>query len=99
MIPANCVCSGNRAQSCTSDDDCGAGQTCDVLGDADNEAALGQHLGHGLYAREVDYLVNSEWTNCAEDLLWRRSKLGLLFRPAEVDGLREYLSSRHGLGD
>ncbi len=38
---------------------------------------LGEHLGDGLYEAEVDYLVRNEWALTAEDILWRRSKLGL----------------------
>ena len=34
-------------------------------------------LGEGLYAAEVDYLVRNEWAQTAEDILFRRSKLGL----------------------
>ncbi len=71
----------------------------EVLGDAKSAADLGEPLGHGLYTREVDYLVEKEWANCAEDILWRRSKLGLLLTPEEVEALRNYLATKHGLTD
>jgi glycerol-3-phosphate dehydrogenase len=38
---------------------------------------LGAHLGGGLYEAEVDYLRRYEWAMTTEDILWRRSKLGL----------------------
>ncbi len=38
---------------------------------------LGQNLGGDLYEAELDYLVAEEWATTAEDVLWRRSKLGL----------------------
>jgi glycerol-3-phosphate dehydrogenase len=38
---------------------------------------LGEHLGDGLYEAEVEYLRREEWAVSAEDILWRRSKLGL----------------------
>ena len=38
---------------------------------------LGEHFGAGLYAREVDYLAANEWARTAEDVLFRRTKLGL----------------------
>jgi glycerol-3-phosphate dehydrogenase len=38
---------------------------------------LGEHLGDGLYEAEADYLVRHEWAMTEEDILWRRSKLGL----------------------
>jgi glycerol-3-phosphate dehydrogenase len=37
---------------------------------------LGVHYGGGLYEAELRYLVRHEWARCAEDVLWRRSKLG-----------------------
>ena len=38
---------------------------------------LGRDLGGGLYEAEVDYLVAHEWARTADDVLWRRSRLGL----------------------
>ena len=38
---------------------------------------MGAHLGDDVYEAEVRYLVNVEWAMTAEDVLWRRSKLGL----------------------
>ena len=48
-----------------------------ILGDADDAADLGTDFGAGLSRREVDYLIDNEWAETAEDILWRRSKLGL----------------------
>ncbi|OTG98183.1 glycerol-3-phosphate dehydrogenase [Acinetobacter sp. ANC 4654] len=56
---------------------------------------LGQDFGHGLYAQEVDYLVNQEWAMKSADILWRRSKLGLEFTEAEIQVLDEYLLELH----
>lgn len=39
--------------------------------------ALGEDFGGGLYEAELDYLRREEWAGRAEDVLWRRSKLGL----------------------
>ncbi|MEM7703737.1 MAG: glycerol-3-phosphate dehydrogenase [Pseudomonadota bacterium] len=49
----------------------------DVLGGAQGLNDLGPHLGGDLYARELEYLVATEFVTTAEDVLWRRSKLGL----------------------
>ena len=38
---------------------------------------LGENFGGDLYQREVEYLIAQEFATCAEDVLWRRSKLGL----------------------
>jgi glycerol-3-phosphate dehydrogenase len=55
---------------------------------------LGHHFGQGLYAIEVDYLVQQEWAHSAEDILWRRTKLGIEFDPQQVDALTNYLNKQ-----
>lgn len=64
------------------------------LGGAASLADLGEDFGHGLTAAEVDYLVASEWARTAGDILWRRTKLGLHFTPAQTARLETYLSER-----
>jgi len=65
-----------------------------ILGSATSPAALGQPLGAGLTAAEVDYLQREEWAVSMEDILWRRSKLGLALAPAECRTLAQYLHNR-----
>jgi glycerol-3-phosphate dehydrogenase len=60
----------------------------ELLGSAKSMADLGEDFGAGLTAAEVDYLVRREWARTAEDILWRRSKLGLhvpVDAPAKID--------------
>lgn len=57
-------------------------------------ADLGQDFGHGLYAAEVDYLMAKEWARSADDILWRRSKLGLRFTVTETLALETHVSSK-----
>ena len=52
---------------------------------------LGQYFGADLYEAEVRYLQENEWAVCAEDILWRRTKLGLRLNAADVSSLEEYL--------
>lgn len=52
---------------------------------------LGEDFGHGLFEKEVRYLIEKEWAHTAEDILWRRTKLGLLFNEAEYQRLEKYL--------
>ncbi len=52
---------------------------------------LGYHFGHGLYEKEVIYLVEKEWARHADDILWRRTKLGLYLTAAEQDELQKWL--------
>lgn len=66
-----------------------------LLDGVNGEADLGEHLGGGLYAREVDYLCKHEWAQDAEDILWRRSKLGLFLSPSQQVRLGQYLQSEH----
>jgi glycerol-3-phosphate dehydrogenase len=63
----------------------------DMLGDASGVSDLGVNFGHNLYQREVDYLCTKEWAKSADDILWRRSKLGLKFSCAEHDSLANYI--------
>ncbi len=48
-----------------------------ILAGASSLADLGQSFGHDLREREVRYLMEHEWARHADDVLWRRSKLGL----------------------
>ncbi|MEK9754578.1 MAG: FAD-dependent oxidoreductase, partial [Rhodospirillaceae bacterium] len=48
-----------------------------LLGDARTTADLGRDVGGGLYEREVAYLKAHEWARRPDDVLWRRSKIGL----------------------
>ncbi|NOI24446.1 glycerol-3-phosphate dehydrogenase [Vibrio mediterranei] len=54
---------------------------------------LGTDFGHGLYQAEVDYLVQQEWAVSVDDVLWRRSKLGLEFEAEQVEQLSDYLGA------
>jgi glycerol-3-phosphate dehydrogenase len=55
-------------------------------------APLGQHFGHGLYEAELRWLVDKEWACTAEDVLWRRTKLGLVMTPAEAQQVAGFLA-------
>ena len=55
----------------------------DVVGQSSSLADLGQHFGADLYAREVQYLLSQEFAQSADDILWRRSKLGLRLSAGE----------------
>jgi glycerol-3-phosphate dehydrogenase len=54
-----------------------------ILHGARRPQDLGDNFGAGLTSAEVDYLVAHEWAQTAEDILWRRSKLGLHMSPRE----------------
>lgn len=68
----------------------------DIIGDAASAEALGPDFGAGLTAREVDWLVSNEWATNAEDILWRRSKLGLSLGKDGAARIEAYLAQRTG---
>ncbi len=65
-----------------------------ILGQAQRLDDLGEPLGDGLYAAEVDYLVREEWACSVEDILWRRSKLGLHVGDQTASRLGTWLGRR-----
>ena len=68
------------------------------LGSARSLGDLGTHFGHGLTAAETDYLIASEWARSSEDVLWRRTKLGLHFDAAQAEALADYIAIRIAAG-
>jgi glycerol-3-phosphate dehydrogenase len=65
-----------------------------LLGNARGPADLGEDFGGGLFAREVDYLFEREWAREAEDVLFRRTKLGLHVPPDAAPKVAAYLANR-----
>jgi glycerol-3-phosphate dehydrogenase len=49
----------------------------------------------GLYEAELDYLCREEWAREAEDVLWRRSKLGLHYWPAQREAVAHWMAERN----
>ena len=63
----------------------------DIFGNAENIESLGEDFGSGLYENEVNYLIQKEWCRTSDDILFRRSKLGLSFSKTEIKRLDEYI--------
>jgi glycerol-3-phosphate dehydrogenase len=53
---------------------------------------LGPRFGTGLTAAEVRYLMRFEWAQTADDVLWRRSKLGLGLAKTDARGLAHFMA-------
>ncbi len=66
-----------------------------LLNGCDDMADLGQQFGHDLYQREVEFLLQREWAHSADDIVWRRSKLGLHLTPAQIHTLQAFIEQRH----
>ncbi|XHS79257.1 glycerol-3-phosphate dehydrogenase [Burkholderiaceae bacterium UC74_6] len=57
-------------------------------------AHLGAEVAPGVFEGELHHLVQSEWAQTLDDVLWRRSKLGLVLDPAQQQAVAHWLSSR-----
>jgi glycerol-3-phosphate dehydrogenase len=64
-----------------------------VLGGAKSMEDLGPRLGGDLTAAEQRYLCDFEWARTAEDLAWRRSKLGLRLSQKEMSALQQWMAA------
>lgn len=62
-----------------------------VLGAAKEEADLGKAFGRGLFAQEVIWLMVHEFARTADDVVWRRSKLGLRLSKGEIAALDAFM--------
>jgi glycerol-3-phosphate dehydrogenase len=62
------------------------------LNGAKNTSDLGIHFGHGLYQIEVEFFLKQEWALTCDDILWRRTKLGLVFSDNEIKILDNWLA-------
>jgi glycerol-3-phosphate dehydrogenase len=63
----------------------------DLLGDADSMDGMGRHFGAGLTQKEVDWLRDKEFARNADDILWRRTRLGLHISEAGAEALRDHM--------
>ncbi|HWK01874.1 MAG TPA: glycerol-3-phosphate dehydrogenase [Xanthobacteraceae bacterium] len=64
-----------------------------MISETKSEADLGPRLAGNLHRIELDYLRSEEWAKTADDILWRRTKLGLVTTPAELAALKKALES------
>ncbi|MCR9192294.1 MAG: glycerol-3-phosphate dehydrogenase [Gammaproteobacteria bacterium] len=62
-----------------------------ILQDCKHQQDLGLRFGPLLYEKEIAYLKQEEWAQTAEDILWRRTKLGLSINIADRERLETYL--------
>lgn len=63
-----------------------------VLGPAKSMNDLGPLFGDDLTATEVRYLMREEWARFPDDILWRRSKLGLTMSRQDRDALADFMT-------
>ena len=68
--------------------------TADILGKAKDASALGHSFGAGLYEAEVRWLMRHEFAIHADDILWRRSKLGLHMNADEIAAVENWFAQQ-----
>jgi glycerol-3-phosphate dehydrogenase len=64
-----------------------------ILADARTTADLGTAFGATLTEAEVRYLMEQEFATTAADVLWRRTKLRLVFSDAEAAALDRFMAA------
>ena len=67
-----------------------------ILGQATHQADLGIDFGASLTQAEVDWLVAHEFAQTADDILWRRTRLGLKMPAQGKAALETYLQGLDG---
>ncbi len=72
-----------------------------LLDGAGSAADLGRDFGATLTEREVGWLMDHEFARIAEDVVWRRNKLGLRLTESQISDLDDWMRSRdvtHAVG-
>ncbi|MBX7146950.1 MAG: glycerol-3-phosphate dehydrogenase [Alphaproteobacteria bacterium] len=68
--------------------------TYQLLNNVSSIHDMGINLGDDLYTIEIDYLIKHEWAQTSEDILWRRTKLGLHINQKTKEKLDDYLKQK-----
>lgn len=69
-------------------------QCFDLLEKSFRVEDLGQSFGAGITARELDWVIAREWVRCAEDFVWRRTRLGLRLSATQINEIDSYIQDR-----
>ena len=68
-------------------------RTFDLLKNCTDLISLGQFFGEKLYQVEVDFLIETEWALTCEDIIWRRTKQGLVMNDLQIQRLTDYIQN------
>ncbi len=74
---------------------CYGGHVDRLLGAADRADNLGAEVAPGLYEAELAHLYRNEWARSADDVLWRRTKLGLHYSPSQREQVARWWATHH----
>lgn len=70
-----------------------------ILSGAERIEDLGKDFGATITAAELDWAVEHEWVRCAEDFLWRRTKLGLRVGDSQTGAIDAHIRSKLAVGE
>jgi len=70
-----------------------------LLGDAKRIEDLGSDFGATLTEAEIGWLIDREYARTADDVVWRRSKLGLRLDAQQQAAIDAFMRARQGLGN
>lgn len=73
--------------------------TVKILHDVTQVSDLGEHFGAGFFEVELHWLIEKEFAQTAEDVLWRRSKLGLHMTDAQRAAVQSWFDKKENKGD
>ncbi|MCB1449117.1 MAG: glycerol-3-phosphate dehydrogenase [Nitratireductor sp.] len=65
----------------------------EILGDAKSLADLGRDFGNGLHECELKWFVQREWAASAEDILFRRTRLGIRMNAAQIGEVAQWIAN------
>ncbi len=65
----------------------------DLLKDVKTLSDLGEEFAAGLFQKEVEFLMEHEWAQTCDDILWRRTKLGIFFNDHDKEKLINFLKT------
>ncbi|WP_068115093.1 glycerol-3-phosphate dehydrogenase [Tropicimonas marinistellae] len=71
---------------------CYGTQARDLLAGATCAEDLGKSFGATITERELDWVIDREWVQCAEDFVWRRTRIGLRLTPEEIERIDAYIA-------
>ncbi|MDJ0624186.1 MAG: glycerol-3-phosphate dehydrogenase C-terminal domain-containing protein, partial [Desulfocapsaceae bacterium] len=66
----------------------------EIVKDVKQQADLGRCFGGDLYEVEINYLMQNEWAMTADDVLWRRSNLGLSLNEEERQQIDDWMQEK-----
>ena len=66
----------------------------DIVKPIKNEKDMGLCFGSNLFQFEVVYLIKHEWAQTAEDVLWRRTNMGLRLSPLETEAFQTWMTDQ-----